>query len=124
MLAGAAVAAATGLLLAGPEWALLALAVALCAAALGRSRLMAVAALVIWAGCGAIVLWRVVRYRPVPNAGWPGTFEDLHRPGMLVLALLAGSLVARTDGRKSDRADGRAEPAATPAGRPSTVAGQ
>jgi hypothetical protein len=40
------------------------------------------------------VLWRVVRYRPFPNAGWPGTFEDLHRPGMLVLALLAGSLAA------------------------------
>ncbi|HEX4981699.1 MAG TPA: hypothetical protein VFV63_08375, partial [Ilumatobacteraceae bacterium] len=113
MLASTAVTAALGFLLAGPVWALLALAIAVCTALLGRSRLLAVAALAIWAGCGAIVLWRVVRYRPFPDAGWPGTFEDLHRPGMLVLALLAGTLVTRTDGRMRDRTDGRAEGAPT-----------
>jgi hypothetical protein len=48
------------------------------------------------------VLWRVVRYRPFPNAGWPGTFEDLHRPGMLVLALLAGSLASNGAGRSPE----------------------
>ena len=115
MLAGAAVAAVTALLLAGPGLALVALAVALCAAALGRSRLLAVVALAVWLGCGAIVLWRVVRYRPFPNAGWPSTFEDLHRPGMLVLALLAGAVVTRTDGRTNDPTGGRA-------GRPPTRA--
>jgi hypothetical protein len=63
--------------------------------------LLAAAAMVIWLWCGAIVLWRVMRYRPFPNAGWPGTFEDLHRPGMLVLALLAGSLAAARPRRRS-----------------------
>ena len=115
-VAAPAVAAAAGLLLAGPAWALVALSVALGAVLLGRSRLLAAAALAIWLGCGAIVVWRVVRYRPFPNAGWPGTFEDLHRPGMLVLALLVASLVTRTDGRRSDRTGGRAGRAPTPAG--------
>jgi hypothetical protein len=98
MWAGPVVAAVAGLVLVGPGWALLALALALSATALGRPRLLAAGALGIWLGCGAIVLWRVVRYRPFPNAGWPGTFEDLHRPGMLVLALLAGSLATGTTG--------------------------
>jgi hypothetical protein len=71
------------------------------AAALGRPRLLGVFALAIWLWCGAVVLSRVVRYRPFPNAGWPGTFEDLHRPGMLVLALLAGSLAAGRTTRRS-----------------------
>jgi arabinofuranan 3-O-arabinosyltransferase len=106
--AGSGIAAGAGLLLAGPGWAVLALAIGLVAAALGRPRLLAAAALAIWVGCGAIVLWRVVRYRPFPNAGWPGTFEDLHRPGMLVLALLAGSLASRGTGRS--RARSPAEP--------------
>ena len=93
---GPVVAAVAGLVLVGPGWALLALILALSATALGRPRLLAAGALGIWLACGAIVLWRVVRYRPFPNAGWPGTFEDLHRPGMLVLALLAGSLATGT----------------------------
>jgi arabinofuranan 3-O-arabinosyltransferase len=100
--AGACIAAGAGLLLAGAGWAVLALAIGLVAAALGRPRLLAAAAVAIWAGCGAIVLWRVVRYRPFPNAGWPGTFEDLHRPGMLVLALLAGSLASNGAGRSPE----------------------
>jgi hypothetical protein len=83
------------LLVAGPGWALAGAVLALGAGAVGRPRLLAAAAFVWWAGCGAIVLWRVLRYRPLPDAGWPGTFEDLHRPGMFVLALLAGSLLAR-----------------------------
>jgi hypothetical protein len=51
------------------------------------------------------VLWRVVRYRPFPNAGWPGTFDDLDRPGLLVIALLAASLVSaeRTGDRRQKR---------------------
>ncbi|MGH9134641.1 MAG: hypothetical protein ACRDZZ_11930, partial [Ilumatobacteraceae bacterium] len=80
--------------LAGPGWGMAGLVVALGAVAARRPRLLAAAALAVWLGCGAIVLWRVVRYRPFPDAGWPGNFEDLHRPGMLVLALLAGSLAA------------------------------
>ena len=89
-----AVAAAAALLLAGPGWAVIALALAMVVTALGRPRLLAGAALALWIGCGAIVLWRVVRYRPFPDAGWPSTFEDLHRPGMLVIALLVASLVS------------------------------
>jgi hypothetical protein len=97
--AGPAIAAVAALLLVGPGWALLAFALALAVTALGRPRLIAVSAVGIWLGCGATVVWRVVRYRPVPNAGWPGTFEDLHRPGMLVLALLAGSLATAIGAR-------------------------
>ncbi|HWM18888.1 MAG TPA: alpha-(1-_3)-arabinofuranosyltransferase family protein [Ilumatobacteraceae bacterium] len=99
--AGPIVATAAGLLLAGPGWALVAFALAAVAVALGRARLLAAAALAIWLWCGAVVLWRVMRYRPFPNAGWPGTFEDLHRPGMLVLALLAGSLAAEPPRRRT-----------------------
>jgi hypothetical protein len=47
-----------------------------------------------------VVLWRVHRDRPFPSAAWPGHFEDLHRPGMFVIALLAGSLVARDHPRR------------------------
>jgi hypothetical protein len=99
------VAAATAFLIVGPGWALIALALGIGATALGRPRLLAAAALAVWMGCGAIVLWRVVRYRPFPNAGWPGTFEDLDRPGMLVIVLLAASLVSaeRTGDRRSTR---------------------
>jgi hypothetical protein len=100
--AAPALAAVSALLIVGPGWALIALALALGATTLGRPRLLGAAALAVWIGCGVIVLWRVVRYRPFPNAGWPGTFEDLHRPGMLVIALLAGSLASaeRTGDRR------------------------
>jgi arabinofuranan 3-O-arabinosyltransferase len=95
------VATATAFVLCGPGWALVALALGLVAAAFERPRLLGVFALAIWLCCGVVVLSRVMRYRPFPNAGWPGTFEDLHRPGMLVLALLAGSLVAGRTTRRS-----------------------
>jgi arabinofuranan 3-O-arabinosyltransferase len=121
--AGACIAAGAGLLLAGAGWAVLALAIGLVAAALGRPRLLAAAALAIWVGCGAIVLWRVVRYRPLPNAGWPGTFEDLHRPGMLVLALLAGSLASRDIARSPARSPAE-PPRHSVTNEPSTAGGQ
>ena len=98
---GPIVSAAAAFVLCGPGWALVALALGVVATALGRPRLLGAFALAIWLWCGAVVLWRVVRYRPFPNAGWPGTFEDLHRPGMLVLALLAGSLAIQRPRRPS-----------------------
>ena len=98
--AGPIVATAVAFVLCGPGWSLVALALGVVAVALGRPRLLGAFALAIWLWCGAVVLWRVVRYRPFPNAGWPGTFEDLHRPGMLVLALLAGSLATERPRRQ------------------------
>jgi hypothetical protein len=91
----ATVAAIAALLLVGPLWALLGFALGAVAGISGRPRGLAGLAFLLWGAIGSIVLWRVVRYRPFPSASWPGVFEDLHRPGMFVLALLVGSLAAR-----------------------------
>jgi arabinofuranan 3-O-arabinosyltransferase len=96
--APALVTGAVGLLVVGPWWGLVGIAAGAVAGWLRRPRLLGVGAVVLWCGIGATVALRVVRNRPFADAGWPGHFEDLHRPGMFVLALIAGTLVAR-DGR-------------------------
>jgi arabinofuranan 3-O-arabinosyltransferase len=107
--APAVVTAATALLVVGPGWAVIGAAAGALVGWLRRPRLLAAAAFALWGTCGLIVLWRVHRDRPFPSAAWPGHFEDLHRPGMFVLALLAGSLVAR-DARVPARAAAPPDP--------------
>ncbi len=53
---------------------------------------------------GAVtIVWRVVQWRPFPDAGWVLDFDDLHRPGLfLVTALLATAVLPdRAPGRRS-----------------------
>ena len=98
-----AVAVAAGVLVAGtalvvsPAWAVAALVPAVLVVVLRRPRAMAVAAAVLTGVLGATVAWRQLADRHLPDAGWPGWFEDLHRAGMFVVALLvAGTLDSDT----------------------------
>lgn len=43
----------------------------------------------------ATIVWRVRRDRPFPGPLWTAEFADLHRPGLLIVALLASSLLAQ-----------------------------
>ena len=60
----------------------------------GEPGVMLLHQLVIVAGMAAVMVRRVTTLHPFANAGWPGRFEDLHRPGMVVIVLLFASAVA------------------------------
>ena len=63
-----------------------------------RTRLPGLAAVVLAAVLGLIVFAREITNRYFVNAGWPDHFEDLHRFGLLVVALLlAGAIVDDAD---------------------------
>ncbi len=91
-------------LVVAPVWGVLGLVLGAIAGMLGRPRLLALAAAALWTATGLVLVTRVIRFRPFPDASWPGRFEDLHRPALFVLALLAGSLVAEPRVRRH-RAD-------------------
>jgi arabinofuranan 3-O-arabinosyltransferase len=81
-----------------PSWGALALLPAVALVLLRRPRTASVAAAVLTAVLGAVVAWRQLADRHLPDAAWPGWFEDLHRAGMFVVALLlAGSLDADSE---------------------------
>jgi arabinofuranan 3-O-arabinosyltransferase len=85
--------AATGLiavtaLIAAPSTAVYALIPAVAIVVFRRPRVGAVAAALLMAVLGARILQRQLVNRFPANAAWPGVFEKLHRPGMLVVALL------------------------------------
>jgi arabinofuranan 3-O-arabinosyltransferase len=90
----------TALLVVDARWAIAGAVLGALAGWWRRPRALALAGFATWTVCGVVVLWRVHRDRPFPSAAWPGHFEDLHRPGMFVIALLAGSLVARDHPRR------------------------
>jgi arabinofuranan 3-O-arabinosyltransferase len=100
----AAVTGVLGALLVAPVWGLLGLGLGAAAGLLRRPRLLVLGAAALWTLCGLVIVARMVRLRPFPDASWPGQFEDLHRPSMFVLALLAGGLVAEPRVRRH-RAD-------------------
>lgn len=77
-----------------PAWGVLALAPAAVVVLQRRPALLAVSAAVVGGAIGAIVLVRQHRWLYFVNAGWPGNFEDLHRPAVMVVVLLvAGCLL-------------------------------
>ena len=86
---------ATGVLVAGsalvvsPLWAAVALVPA--AVVVGRRvpRLLALSAVAAAGALGVLVASRQWRERYMPNAAWPGFFEDLHLVGVFVVVLLA-----------------------------------
>lgn len=77
-----------------PPWGLVAGVVSLGAALLRRPAITGVAAIASAAVIGAVIVFRVRRDRPFPGPLWTTEFADLHRPGLLVVALLVGSLIA------------------------------
>jgi arabinofuranan 3-O-arabinosyltransferase len=84
-----------GALVIDPLWALAPLPIA-GIMLLTRSTRPAGYVSVLLAALGATVMvWRVVRLRPLPDAGWVLNFDDLHRPGLfLVTALFASAILA------------------------------
>ncbi len=84
-----------GALVIAPVWGVLCGVLAFVACfVLRRPRLLGWSSLVIVAGMAAVMVRRVTTLHPFANAGWPGRFEDLHRPGMAVIVLLFASAVA------------------------------
>lgn len=60
-----------------------------------RPRVAALAAALLFTGLAAVAVRRQRALRFPADAAWPARFDDLHRPGMVVVALLlAGCLVA------------------------------
>ncbi len=94
----AVVLVATAGLIASPRTALVALAPAAVVIAFRRPRLAGVGAVMLMAALSARIVLRQLANRYAANAGWPGNFEDMHRPGMLVVALLLAGAVLTVPG--------------------------
>ncbi|MEI8240317.1 MAG: hypothetical protein WCI22_12955, partial [Actinomycetota bacterium] len=93
IVAGAALVAITALI-AGPSTALYALVPAAVIVAQRRPRLAGVFGALLMAALGARVLQRQSAGRFLANAAWPGLFDRLHRPGMLVVAMVLVAALA------------------------------
>ena len=81
-------------LLVAPVWALPAALVGGVVIWTGRLQMAAAAGLLIIAGIAVLVLRRQLVYRYPANAAWPGNFEDLHRPGLFAILLVAVAIFA------------------------------
>jgi hypothetical protein len=91
----AAAAVVVAALVASPASAAVAVVPAVLVLITRRPRIAAAAAAVLFALLAAMAVRRQLGLRFMADAAWPGRFEHLHRPGMLVVALLlAGALVA------------------------------
>jgi arabinofuranan 3-O-arabinosyltransferase len=85
----------TAVLLIGPEWALWGALGGLAVISTRRVRLPEFTALASLLVVAVVVIARERRTAPLPNGGWPGTFESLHELGMFaIVAVLVGALVA------------------------------
>jgi arabinofuranan 3-O-arabinosyltransferase len=82
------------LMLIGPEYAAAAVVAAAAVSVLRRPMLYAYASVTLAALIFARLLLRQLRNRFPANAAWPGAFEDLHRPGLMVVCLLLAAVVA------------------------------
>jgi hypothetical protein len=96
----AAIATATalvaGTLVVSPSWGLVCGAIAaVCGFGLRRVAVIGLVAVAMVGGVSLIMIRRFLVLKPFVNAGWPGIFEDLHRPAMAAIVLLAVSIVAR-----------------------------
>lgn len=66
---------------------------------LRRPWLSGVAAVAVAGGIGAVMIWQVRQERPFPGPLWTAEFAHLHRPGLVVVALLVGSLLGTRPAR-------------------------
>lgn len=99
----------TGLLV-SPQMAAVSLVPALAMIAFRRPAIAGATALLLVVAIGARITQRQLAERFVANAGWPGLWEKLHGPGLLVVTLLvAASLLDRAPPATSTHqpADGR-----------------
>ena len=95
--AGVLISSAT--LVVSPMWGAASVVPAALIIVLRRARPAAMAAAALTAALGALVAWRQLADRHLPDAAWPGWNDDLHHAGMFVVALLlAGTL----DGDEGD----------------------
>ena len=87
-------------LVGSPRTGMFAVVPAVLVLALRRPRLAALAAAALMALLSARIVARQLANRYAANAGWPSFFEDLHRPGMLVVALLLAGAIVTTPGER------------------------
>lgn len=78
-------------LLVSPSMALVAVVPAFVIVLLRRPAIAGVAALLLAAAIGARITQRQILGRHLANAGWPGVWEKLHGPGLLVVILLVAA---------------------------------
>ncbi|MEX2627295.1 MAG: hypothetical protein WD225_10465, partial [Ilumatobacteraceae bacterium] len=90
---------AAGLVVA-PLWALAPVPIVAVAVLTRSMRPAGIVALVLAAAGAITIVWRVVQWRPFPDAGWVLNFDDLHRGGLFVVTALVASAIVR------DRAPG------------------
>jgi len=91
-----ATAAATlgGFIIVSPRWGIACgLVAAVCGYGLRRVRLVAVVGVALMGIVTIVMIRRFLDLKPFVNAGWPGNFEDLHRPAMAAIVLLAVDIV-------------------------------
>ena len=96
ILAALTVVAVTALV-AAPSTAVYALVPAVAIVVLRRPRVGAVAAALLMSLLSLRILQRQLVNRFPANAAWPGFFEKLHRPGMMVVALLVVAVLFDRD---------------------------
>ena len=83
-------------LIVGPVWGLWGALGGVAVVASRRRRLPELTALACTAVIAVFVVGRERRVAPLPNGGWPSTFEAVHPLGMFaVVCVLVGALVAR-----------------------------
>ena len=87
------IAGAAGALVIAPMWGLICAVLAyVCCVVLRRPNLLGVGSLAIAGYIALIMLHRVTASHPFANAGWPGVFDDLHRPGLAVIVVLLSTI--------------------------------
>ena len=90
------IATVAGALVIAPKWGLLCGLIAfVCCVPLRRPRLVGPAAFAVAMYIAAVMVHRVRTYHPFPNGGWPGVFEDMNRPALVVIVLLLASISTR-----------------------------
>jgi arabinofuranan 3-O-arabinosyltransferase len=82
-----------------PRWGAVAGGITLVALWWRRPQWTGLLACIVMASLAVTIVWRVRRDRPFPGPLWTAEFADLHRPGLLVVALLVGSLLAQRPAR-------------------------
>lgn len=96
-IVGYALWAVTAALVIAPAWGLVAAVIGAVTWALGRPRLLGMFGVVALAGIGALVATRVLRFSPLPDAGWVTWFTDLHRPTLLAVTAVVCALLVAAD---------------------------
>ena len=90
------IATLAGALIIAPKWGLFCGLIAfICCVPLRRPHLVGFAAFAVAMYIAAVMVHRVRAYHPFPNGGWPGVFEDMNRPAMVVIVLLLASISTR-----------------------------